>query len=261
MFYPIIQIPGFEGWTQLVNFPPNNWENKDQSGKLIYVCWADGQHWHTRFLQHLPYGTSCRITTADLGKEIMQNGIAFLYPSAVELLPILDELPSAKTWVTHTPAWRSTIGISYGDTQVSYQGEIEPFPDKASLLTFHPFIQFATGFSNYLVVFNLQKQPLLTATELEIFRSSDYRFIASREMKKNSLTLIPLDEFGFGPHDLPVFVNRQISGIPFGFGVTADKTLLSLEHTHPPASLVLHGNRMAAQSGIKSSWFKKLVKI
>ena len=37
-----------------------------------------------------------------------------------------------------------------------------------------------------------------------------------------------------------------------------DKSIMTLEHTHPPASLVLHGNRNAIQGQIKSNWFNKL---
>jgi hypothetical protein len=37
-----------------------------------------------------------------------------------------------------------------------------------------------------------------------------------------------------------------------------DKSIMTLEHTHPPASLVLHGNRNAIQGQIKSKWFNKL---
>ena len=33
------------------------------------------------------------------------------------------------------------LGLILG-IQTSYQGEINPFPQKASLLTFHPFIQY-----------------------------------------------------------------------------------------------------------------------
>ena len=37
--------------------------------------------------------------------------------------------------------WRATVGFNLFESQTSYQGEINPFPQKASLLTFHPFIQ------------------------------------------------------------------------------------------------------------------------
>ena len=50
------------------------------------------------------------------------------------------------------------------------------------------------------------------------------------------------------------------SGIPFGLGIAKSGRMLSLEHTHPPASLVLHGDRRGVQGKIKKSWIEKLVK-
>ncbi len=47
----------------------------------------------------------------------------------------LDELPFLETKKTVVPEWRSTIGFKYNNTETSYQGEINPFPSKASLLT------------------------------------------------------------------------------------------------------------------------------
>jgi hypothetical protein len=70
--------------------------------------------------------------------------------------------------------------------------------------------------------------------------------------------LLPLNKYNFKETELPFFINRNTSAIPFGFGYNTDKSILSLEHTHPPASLVLHGNRILIQSQIKSKWFNKL---
>ena len=47
----------------------------------------------------------------------------------------LDELPFSETKKTVVPEWRSTIGFKYNNTETSYQAEINPFPSKASLLT------------------------------------------------------------------------------------------------------------------------------
>ena len=259
MFYPIIKILEYEGWTTLSNYAPNDWENKDKGNKSIYILWTDGNRWHTKKLADLPYGENFRVSTEDLNDEILQNNLAFLYPSTIELPELMDKLPSEKNWVTHVPAWRASVGIKSETAQVSYQGEIEPFPEKASLLTFHPFLQFG-DFDNYLITINLQNSPGIKPSELEIFNSSQKVFVDSQPIKRNSATIIPLNDYNFSPTDLPVFINKEMSAIPFGFGCTKNGFMLSLEHTHPPASLVLHGNRMAAQSGIKASWFRKLLR-
>ena len=259
MFYPIIKVLEYEGWTTLSNFAPNDWENKDTGAKIIHILWTDGNQWHSRILTDLEYGKNFVVNTSELSEEMLQNNLAFLYPSTVRLPVLMDSLPSEKNWLTHVPAWRATVGIKSEMAQVSYQGEMEPFPEKASLLTFHPFLQFG-DFDNYLVTINLQNSPGTGSSELEIFNSSQKTFIDSKHIKRNSATVIPLNDYSFKPTDLPVFINKEISAIPFGFGRTQNGQLLSLEHTHPPASFVLHGNRMAAQSGIKASWFKKLLR-
>jgi hypothetical protein len=258
MFYPLLKILGFEGMTTLSNFPPNDWESKDLGTKIIHVLWSDGKLWHTKVISDLLFGQNLSVSTKDLGDEILQNNLAFLFPSTIKLPELMDSLPQEKRWMTHVPAWRATIGIKSETAQTSYQGEIEPFPDKASLLTFHPFLQFG-DFKNYFLTINLQNSPGISPSDLEIFNSSDKKFIDFQSIKRNSATVIPLDNYNFSPTDLPVFINKEMSAIPFGFGHSTNGHMLSLEHTHPPASLVLHGNRMVAQSGIKSSWFRKLL--
>ncbi len=259
MFYPILKVLEYEGWTNLSNYAPNDWENKDSGSKIIHVLWTDGKQWHSKVLTDLEYGQNFCVSTNDLSDEMLQNNLAFLYPSTVKLPILMDSLPMEKNWVTHIPAWRASVGIKSEMAQVSYQGEIEPFPEKASLLTFHPFLQFGE-FDNYLITINLQNSPGIKSSDLEVYNSSEKRFIDSQPIKRNSATVIPLNQYNFTKDDLPVFVNKEMSAIPFGFGATKDGQMLSLEHTHPPASFVLHGNRMATQSRIKASWFNKLIR-
>lgn len=259
MFYPILKVLEYEGWTNLSNYAPNNWENKDTGAKIIHVLWTDGNQWHSKVLTDLDYGKNFAVSTRDLSEEMLQNNLAFLYPATVKLPELMDFLPLEKNWVTHVPAWRASVGIKSDMAQVSYQGEIEPFPEKASLLTFHPFLQF-DEFDNYLITINLQNTPGTGSSELEIYNSSQKKYIDSKSIRRNTATVIPLNDYNFSALDLPVFVNKEMSAIPFGFGRTKNGQMLSLEHTHPPASFVLHGNRMAAQSGIKASWFRKLLR-
>jgi hypothetical protein len=171
----------------------------------------------------------------------------------------LSTLPSRKFWYSEIPAWRNTSGFYNQFTQVSYQSDIEPLPLKASLLTFHPFIQFGDVINNLLVL-NVTNDPKIQSGKILMFNSFNKSFIADSLISTNSLTTIPLDIYNFKPTDLPVFYSPEIAGIPFGLGIAKSGKMLSLEHTHPPASLVLHGNRRAIQGKIKKSWIEKLVK-
>jgi hypothetical protein len=257
MFYPLIKLDNFQGCTTIHNYPPNNWESIKFSDKYIYIIWLDNNIWRTNLYDVLKINNSIDISTKDLPAEYFINNIAFLYPSSILLNDKLSELPTENNFNTITPSWRATIGIESDRTKVSYQGEIEPFPEKASLLTFHPFLQY-NNFENFLLIINLINQPKVIESKIEIFNGYKGEFIDSQIIKTNSATLLPLNKYNFKKSDLPFFINRTSSAIPFGFGYNTDKSILSLEHTHPPASLVLHGNRILIQSQIKSKWFNKL---
>jgi hypothetical protein len=49
-----------------------------------------------------------------------------------------------------------------------------------------------------------------------------------------------------------------MAAIPLYFSSAMDGAYLSLEHTHPPASLVVHGRRWEAQKMLKNRWFAKV---
>jgi len=210
-------------------------------------------------ISEMSYGDEIRLVTNDIDEKCLATGLALIYPSLEPIEPELSTLPSRKVWYSEIPAWRNTSGFYNEFTQVSYQSDIEPLPSKASLLTFHPFIQFGDVINNLLVL-NVTNDPKIQSGKISMFNSFDKSFIADSLISTNSLTTIPLDVYSFKPTDLPVFYSPEIAGIPFGLGIAKSGKMLSLEHTHPPASLVLHGNRRAIQGKIKKSWIEKLVK-
>lgn len=107
---------------------------------------------------------------------------------------------------------------------------------------------------------NVTNDPIIRSDKISMFNSHDKSFVADSLISTNSLTTIPLDVYSFKPTDLPIFYSSNIAGIPFGLGIAKSGKMLSLEHTHPPASLVLHGDRRGIQGKIKKSWIEKLVK-
>ena len=114
---------------------------------------------------------------------------------------------------------------------------------------------------NNLLVLNVTNNPNIKKDKISLFNSYDKSFVADVEIRTNSLTTIPIDIYNFKPTDLPVFYSPNIAGIPFGLGIAKSGRMLSLEHTHPPASLVLHGDRRGMQGKIKKAWIEKLVKL
>jgi hypothetical protein len=255
-----MKTPSLNGFCDLVYESPNNWENRIRRPISLYLLWSNGNRWLSKKISEMNYGDEIRLVTTDIDEKCLATGLALIYPSLESIEPEFDTLPSRKVWYSEIPAWRNTSGFYNEFTQVSYQSDIEPLPSKASLLTFHPFIQFGDVINNLLVL-NVTNNPKIQSGKISMFNSFDKSFIADSLISTNSLTTIPLDVYNFKPTDLPVFYSPEIAGIPFGLGIAKSGKMLSLEHTHPPASLVLHGNRRAIQGKIKKSWIEKLVKV
>ena len=260
MFFPLMKTPNLNGFCDLVYESPNNWENRIHKPISLYLLWSNGNRWVSKKISEMNYGDEIRLVTNDIDEKCLATGLALIYPSLEPIEPELSTLPSRKVWYSEIPAWRNTSGFYNEFTQVSYQSDIEPLPSKASLLTFHPFIQFGDVINNLLVL-NVTNDPKIQSGKISMFNSFDKSFVADTLISTNSLTTIPLDVYSFKPTDLPVFYSPEIAGIPFGLGIAKSGKMLSLEHTHPPASLVLHGNRRAIQGKIKKSWIEKLVKV
>ena len=257
MFFPLFKCLDLEGFLEIVYCPANNWENRDSRTMNIYALWPDGKFWRSELKFKIDHGECVRIFSSSIKPEILETGVCLFYPTVQQLTPKLEVLPKNPYWFSNVPEWRCTSGFLTGSAQTSYQAEIYPLPSKASMLTFHPFIQFS-NIDNYLLVLNVTSDPAITCHEIELFNSANLKKHGTATVKTNSASVIPLDEFGFTASDLPLFLSRKMAGIPFGLGVAKDASMLSLEHTHPPASLVLFGNRNEVQGKIKKNWVQRI---
>ena len=257
MFFPIFKALHLQGFLDLAYLPANNWENLESKPMNIYALWTDGDSWRSEFQGVINRGESIRVNSSSLKPEMLKTGICLIYPTADELMPKLGFLPKKPYWFSNVPEWRCTSGLFNDSAQTSYQAEMYPLPSRASMLTFHPFIQF-NEIDNYLLVLNITSEPDIETHKLELFNSSNLERYGLAEVHNNSASVIKLDEYGFTSNDLPLFISRTMAGIPFGLGIAKDGSMLSLEHTHPPASLVLFGNRNQIQSKIKKSWFQRI---
>jgi hypothetical protein len=257
MFFPLMFHKALNGFLNVVYLPSNNWENTIKDRLNIYGIYSDGLHWNSIKLSQLDYGQSERYEQSDFNHLPIESNLLLIYPTKKNLPLKLGQLPDDKNWYSTTPAWRNSTGFCNQYAQVSYQAELEPFPSKASLLTFHPFIQYKNMKNNLLIV-NATKEPTIKTHEVKVYNSITLQLIDVVTVKSNSTSEIPLDGYNFNPVDLPVFSCDTMAGIPFGLGISNDDLTLSLEHTHPPASLVIFGDRRRVQAKIKQNWFKKL---
>jgi hypothetical protein len=127
------------------------------------------------------------------------------------------------------------------------------------MLSFGPFIQYGSGIENYMLFINLEKSPMIRLGSIEIYTADEPGNLRDRvEVISNSITVINLDRYNFGVSDLPTFSSKDMCGIPLFFSKTYRGDFLSLEHTHPPVSYVVHGQRIEAQKILKRNWFKRL---
>jgi hypothetical protein len=260
-FYPILKAPGCRGWTTLCNFSPNNWESSNASEKLINVTWPQEGFWRTENIGVLKYGEMKKIGLEEVAGLMPPNIMPFLSLTLSELPAVSRELPQLDIPITGSPAWRASLGLSSALSSTSYQGELDPFPESGSLLTFGPLIQFGDGIENFLILLNLEKTAISRTVRVEIFDSKKKDLKGTFELSNNDATAISLDGLDFKPTDLPLIICRDMSSIPIYFSRTSDGSSLSLEHTHPPASYVIHGKRWAAQKVLKNLWFSKATPI
>lgn len=258
-YFPILTAPGCRGWTTVSNFAPNNWEEGPRIARSLNVMWSDGSHWQSRPLAKLQYG-ELRTVHADMLAGLVPEG-------CLPLLSLTDaDLPASApqlitTGMPHTsyPNWRATLGLtSAGGGSTSYQGELDPFPAPGSLLTFGHFLQVGRDIENYLLFVNLEAAPAARHARLEVRdAATPGNLKAACEVKNNSVSVVPLDWPGLEEEDLPLLICRGMSGIPLYFSRSGGGQFLSLEHTHPPASSVIHGRRWEAQKLLKQTWFTK----
>ena len=257
-YYPILTAPGCIGQTTLYNFPPNNWENLCKDSRFVNLTWAQDGHWHSITLGELAFGAMQAYSRADLPAYVPEDALPLLSLASSPFLEYSKSLPTAMRGTT-MPNWRATLGLVSPLASTCYQGELDPFSAPGSLLTFAPFLQFGSGIENYMLFLNLEKRPQTRTSTVEIYDSvMPGRCRGSFQVRNNAVSVVSLDDLGMEPEGLPVIMCKGVSGIPLYLSKTADGRYLSLEHTHPPASYVIHGKRWEAQKILKNYWFAKL---
>ena len=159
-FFPLANTSKAAGYCTLHNYPPNNWEPIEQCPKYVWAIYSDGKNWITKNLGQLGIENPKHIVMTKSFKEtIAILTLILLQFRKTPLAKRLSVLPDHEFSYNKIPEWRATVGFSINQAQTSYQGEINPFPPKASLLTFHPFIQYQKV-NNFLLFFNVEKSPI-----------------------------------------------------------------------------------------------------
>lgn len=256
-YFPILQAPDCKGVTTLSNFPPNSWEKCRKVDRLVHATWLENGVWHSEYLQSLAFGDFLSVGADDILPVDSKEKLILLSLSESPLPSTADTLPVINCPRTLVPSWRATLGLSYRDSIVSYQGEIEPFPDKASLLSFGSFLQQSPTIRNYLLLMNITKSGKSLENTLEFRTCESNNLLARVPIRTNAINIVDLDDIFKTGQGLPMISCQNMTGIPIYFSVDEKTGHMSLEHTHPPASMVIHGNRWKVQNMLKKNWFSK----
>ena len=258
-YFPLFNATDASGFTTLANFSPNNRERPVKGDLVVTSFRTDGQVWRSQVEGVIKEGEfkTYHSEQFDLAMNQTESELVLFQLNPVKQPTTMSVLPVDHLISTNLPEWRATVGFKNNGAQASYQGEVNPFPAKASLLTFHPFIQMHDT-ENFLIFLNVESSPFFRWSELELFNSASRERIDILKVRNNCANIIPLDKYNFGETDLPIFQCKTMAGIPFGFGKSKTSKILSLEHTHPPGSLTLFGNRFQSQKHTKVQWFEFL---
>ena len=258
IYYPILRVPELSGYTTVHNYTPNNWEIRKNCKKYVNITWSDGKIWKSKTITTLDIDKSYVIKDKDLD-FVPKNAIP-LSSLSVNKLPTLSEtLPEDIDMQTNLPEWRASIGLKSnlgGNT--SFQGEGYAFPSNGSLLSFSPFMQYGEHLSNYLLFLSIEKLPFFRKTKLYFLKASGNKINGQVSVISNHINIINLDNFGYDDKDMMVLMTKDIVGIPLFMTLYKSGVELSMEHTHPPASFAIHGNRWALHKELKNIWAKKL---
>ena len=258
-FYPILRVPGFQSSVTLHNYSPNNFQSSKARCRHAYVSWANGKYWTNHQIKTLAPGESFVISGNDLTGLVPHESQPFVFMCNDVLSHQTDSIAEIKTPFSSLPAWRATISLEFGNiSKTSYQGEIDPFPELGTCLTFNYLSQQDSTSETWLLAINLTNPPLLKQAEIQFFDPSQPRAPIYRElMRTNGLNTFLLPR-NIAQNEDVVIICEESSFVPLFFSHNQDRTQLSLEHTHPPASSAIYGNRFKAQKIIKHNWISYL---
>jgi len=256
-FWPLFISEKFSSEITVHNFSPNNFEvlKKFQFVNLSFID-VKSKSWVTNTIDTILDFESKIFKSKELLK-FSNFGLLQLSNQKIKnkfSKTLLDPFNLSKI-----PAWRSTISISNGFKSSSYQGELDIFPNNASLISISPMIQnHSKMINNYLFFINLINEPVNSNHNLVMVDPNNPSIhLETLNVKNNFVNIIKINKRHI--NSIYFFASKTLTGIPI-FVSEDEFNNISIEHTHPISQFFVHSNRFVLQRRIKDEWFKKIFK-
>lgn len=260
-FFP--KIDNLDSSVTLVNFSClENQINAVKDAQSAYACWSDGKLWHYQKLGQIGYKEAIEIKHSELPVNLPSSPFLFFcsddLPKTSQMLFVSDHMHVMPTWRGNIKIFSQYSASSYeGD----YQYEMVTRIKKGSLVSISPMFQNKANTKNYFILVNITPSPTLNEHTIHFFDPVSEKILYSSNVYNNRCNVVDLSHVNM-PNNTPIMViSKTIAGIPIYFSCSNDYKLLSFEHTHPPASLVVFGDPLHFQRKLKDSWLKKLEEV
>ena len=256
-FWPLFISEKFSSDITVHNFSPNNFETikKFNYVNLSYID-VKSNYWVTNTIDTI---LNFESKTFKSSKLLKSSNFGVIQLSNQKINNKLSKTISDPFILSKIPAWRSTIRINNGFKSSSYQGELDIFPKKASMLSISPMIQnHSKMINNYLFFINLINEPVNSNHNLVMVDPNNPSIhLEKLNVMNNFVNIFKINKRHI--NSIYFFASKTLTGIPI---FVSEDTLnnISIEHTHPVSQFFVHSNRFLLQRTIKDEWFKKIFK-
>ena len=250
------RVAGLKGAVSLADFPSVDGFVSWPDDMIAHVTWTDGAKWQVRELGKVLSGQVHRYTEEDLPSECPNEAsvFLFLYP---HLLPKTLDVLLHDNFMNTSPSWRGNIQLFSETTAASYQGEYPSGMMKishGSLLSYSSFIQNGDGVKTFFLLTNLRKHPKIEEGKIRFIGATTRRVYKDSSIRSNHISVVDLSDIDPIDGEIVLGISRDMTGIPLYLSHNSNFTQLSFEHTHPPAELVVFGDRDGYQRAMKNYW-------
>lgn len=261
-YYFMPRIHGLNCNITLFNFPCVDGKSPWSLKQILHVVWSEHSFWQVRPLATLSPGKSITCTFDDLPSEMPADASPFLFFNPEKLPSKLNRLIYSDLMTTN-PHWRANIQLSSPNTSTSYQGE---YPgnmienENGTLLTLSPLIQLKSGLKSKLILVNLGAKPGVEKCQVQFAQMKKQKILLQTSVKRNHCNILDLSVLNCDESDPVCLFSNELTGIPIFLTHDLEFTKMSMEHTHPPAEMLVFGNKWELQNKMKGWWLSTILK-